>query len=380
MNKQTLSKINVFFLGISSRFEEQRDFFQGLDFVFKSGTKNFPGSFNLKDNKGELSFNGEVKVIDFKNTLNQILEYGKIYDSMILKYKERGSIIVIEADDKKVSSKNEQEPEDLKPNSVSKGRNNFIKPSQASRLLKEIGIMSEDGKIKNDMIRKYNQIDHFVEVVIPILDKLKDRESITILDSACGKSYLTFVLNYYIKDVMKKKCYFIGVDYKKDVITSSEERAKRLGYKNMKFIEEDLRSYIPDEPIDMVISLHGCDIATDYAIALAIRAKAESMIVVPCCHKELKDQIKENPINPLIKHGIFKARLSDFLTDSLRALFIESQGYEVTPIEYVSPLDTPKNLMIRAVKTSDFNKTAHDEYIAIKSMFGVKPTMEKYVY
>ncbi len=130
----------------------------------------------------------------------------------------------------------------------------------------------------------------------------------------------------------------------------------------------------------MVISLHACDIATDYAIALALRSKANSLVIVPCCHKELKDQIKSSPIDSLIKHGIFKTRFNDLLTDSLRSLFIESYGYEVTPIEYVSPLDTPKNLMIRAIKKLDYNEKAASEYNKMKELFDVYPTMEKYIF
>ena len=205
-------------------------------------------------------------------------------------------------------------------------------------------------------------------------------EPLTIMDCACGKSYLTFVLNYYIREVMKRSCYFIGIDYSEGVIKSSIERAERLGYRNMEFIQEDLRTYVPSRKIDMVVSLHACDIATDYAISAAIRAEAGSMVIVPCCHKEMIDQIDAEDLAPLYKHNIFRARLNDLLTDSLRSLFIESYGYEVSALEYISPLDTPKNLMIRAVKTSPENAEARKQYQDMKKFFNVSPTMENYVY
>ena len=378
MKKQALDKLNIFFMGIKGRYNDQKEFFIKTEFTLKSGRKYFDGEYSLSTN--EFIFNGDKVKIDFDNMLAKLLNESQFYDSLLFKYIQRGTVVIIEADDNKVVTRNEELKEEIKKDNSNTVRDYYIKASKAEVLLKEIGIMTEDGKIKNDMIRKYNQIDHFVEVIDPILKKFQDKESITILDSACGKSYLTFVLNFYIKEVLRKKCNFIGVDYKTNVIESSIQRANRLGYKNMEFIQEDLRTYIPKQNIDMVISLHACDIATDYAIALALRSKANSLVIVPCCHKELKDQIKSSPIDSLIKHGIFKTRFNDLLTDSLRSLFIESYGYEVTPIEYVSPLDTPKNLMIRAIKKLDYNEKAASEYNKMKELFDVYPTMEKYIF
>ena len=378
MKKQALDKLNIFFMGIKGRYNDQKEFFIKTEFTLKSGRKYFDGEYSLSTN--EFIFNGDKVKIDFDNMLAKLLNESQFYDSLLFKYIQRGTVVIIEADDNKVVTRNEELKEEIKKDNSNTVRDYYIKASKAEVLLKEIGIMTEDGKIKNDMIRKYNQIDHFVEVIDPILKNFQDKESITILDSACGKSYLTFVLNFYIKEVLRKKCNFIGVDYKTNVIESSIQRANRLGYKNMEFIQEDLRTYIPKQNIDMVISLHACDIATDYAIALALRSKANSLVIVPCCHKELKDQIKSSPIDSLIKHGIFKTRFNDLLTDSLRSLFIESYGYEVTPIEYVSPLDTPKNLMIRAIKKLDYNEKAASEYNKMKELFDVYPTMEKYIF
>lgn len=374
MEKKIISKLALFISGLENRYDTQDDFFKECIVNFKSGTKIFSGRYG----DDLFYWNKENLEISFNESLEIIKKEAEKFESLEIIYKERGTNVIINADNKNVTIKYE-EPK-VEETTVSGNRDYYIKASKAQDLLKEIGIMTKDGKIKNDMIRKYNQIDHFVEVVEPLLRKMDSKESITIMDCACGKSYLTFVLNYYIKEVMKKNCYFIGIDYSENVIESSKQRATRLGYKNMEFIQEDLRTYMPERKIDMVVSLHACDIATDYAISAAIRAKSESMVIVPCCHKELLEQIECETLKPLYKHNIFKTKLNDMLTDSLRSLFIEANGYEVSALEYISPLDTPKNLMIRAVKISDENNEARKEYEQIKKIFNVRPTMEHYVY
>ena len=375
MEKKTIAKLRLFFSGLESRHQEQQDFFKDMNIAFKSGTKTFTASY--KD--GQLYMNKEIVDADFSDALEAVLSEAVKYESLEAVYCERGTNVIITADARNVNIRYE-EPKPEAEVKVESRRDYLIKASKAPEILKEIGIMTKDGKVKNDMIRKYNQIDHFIEVVEPILKNMDPDEPLTIMDCACGKSYLTFVLNYYIREVMKRSCYFIGIDYSEGVIKSSIERAERLGYRNMEFIQEDLRTYVPSRKIDMVVSLHACDIATDYAISAAIRAESGSMVIVPCCHKEMIDQIDAEDLAPLYKHNIFRARLNDLLTDSLRSLFIESYGYEVSALEYISPLDTPKNLMIRAVKTSPENAEARKQYQDMKKFFNVSPTMENYVY
>ena len=375
MEKKTIAKLRMFFSGLESRHQEQQDFFKDMNIAFKSGTKTFTASY--KD--GQMYMNKEIVDADFSDALEAVLSEAVKYESLEAVYCERGTNVIITADARNVNIRYE-EPKPEAEVKVESRRDYLIKASKAPELLKEIGIMTKDGKVKNDMIRKYNQIDHFIEVVEPILRNMDPNEPLTIMDCACGKSYLTFVLNYYIREVMKRSCYFIGIDYSEGVIKSSIERAERLGYRNMEFIQEDLRTYVPSRKIDMVVSLHACDIATDYAISAAIRAESGSMVIVPCCHKEMIDQIDAEDLAPLYKHNIFRARLNDLLTDSLRSLFIESYGYEVSALEYISPLDTPKNLMIRAVKTSPENAEARKQYQDMKKFFNVSPTRENYVY
>ncbi|OPJ55931.1 class I SAM-dependent methyltransferase [Alkalithermobacter paradoxus] len=384
MNKQNIAKLNLFFMGLKERSVENRDFFKSIEIIYKSGLKEFKGIVVLEDEKYKLNFKGATNNYSFDDLCKYILKESENYDSIRFKYVERGTTILIEGDNKGVNIKyleNEEKEEiDSYTASQIKNRDYYVKVGAANSVLKEIGILTKEGKIKNDKIRKYNQIDHFVELVDKLIKELGNKDSITILDCACGKSYLSFVLNYYIKEVLKKNCYFIGIDYSDNVIESSKKMASNLGYKNMEFIKEDLNHYIPTRDIDIVMSLHACDTATDMALGLGVRSEAKAIVVVPCCHKEILSQYKYDEINPILKHGVFKARFADLITDGLRSLLLEGYGYDVSVVEYISPLDTPKNLMIRGIKKKDENKKALDEYYALKKLLGVDPTFEKLVY
>lgn len=385
MNKQSIGKLNVFFMGLTQRNSENKDFFKSMEIIFKSGRKEFKGIVKEEEGLYNFNFKGKTDLYKFTDLLKAITKEAENYDSITLKYIERGTTVVIEGDNKKVNVKyvdNKESVDQIDEFTASqiKNRDYYVKVGQANELLKEIGVLTKEGKIKNDKIRKYNQIDHFVELIDKILKEMKTKESITILDCACGKSYLSFVLNFYIKEVLKKNCYFIGIDYSDTVIEASKKMANNLGYKNMTFIKEDLTNYTPDSEVDLVISLHACDIATDMAIGLGIRAKSEAIVVVPCCHKELLSQYSYNDMEPILKHGVFKARFADLITDGLRTLLLEGNGYDTSVVEYISPLDTPKNLMIRAIKTKEKNETAIAEYKDLKGKFGVEPTLEKLIY
>lgn len=375
MNKRETDKLKLFLSGIKSRYGESSDFFVGMDIEFTSGRKKLTSSYDGSENK--LYYNKEYLSLDVPEALDYLLQEAGKYDAMLLKYKERGASVIVHADGKNVTVKQETQENNLPAAQTASNRNYYIKASQAKDLLQEIDILTKDGKIKNDKIRKYNQIDHFIEVVDPIIQSLPKDRVLTILDCACGKSYLTFVLNFYLVEVLKRKCKVIGVDYNQQVIDSSIERAKRLGYKNMEFIQADLNLFEPEQKIDLLVSLHACDNATDYAIATGVRLDVPAMVVVPCCHKEFIEQIYNEEMAPILRHNIFKVRFNDMFTDALRSLYLESKGYEVSPLEYISPLDTPKNIMIRALKKKSGDPSAQEEYKRIKKLFRVDPILEK---
>lgn len=382
MNKQICDKIKFMLWGLTSRIEENKDFIKSLTFTYKSGLKEYKGVYDLE--REVVNFNGKDETLNISDIPEYISKESANYETLEFILEERGKATIVSADNKNVKTKQVERLQDDKEEHSSRtakilNRNYLIKVGEADELLREIGILTKDGKVKNDMIRKYNQIDHFVELIDSMIDELAENESITVLDCGCGKSYLSFVLNYYIKEKKKKNCYFIGIDRSSGVIKSSKEIAKKLGYKNMEFIEGDINEYEPHRKIDLVISLHACDVATDMALGLAVRVKAKSILCVPCCHRELLDQYKFDVLKPIFKHGVFKARFADILTDGIRSLLLETQGYKVSAVEYISPLETPKNLLIRAFKVSDKNSKAIEEYKQIKKMFGIEPYLERFI-
>lgn len=376
MNKKTTNKISLFLSGIVSRMNENRDFFNNITVEFKSGAKLFKA---VIDNGLTLDYQAVRRKITAGEITDIICTEASKYDSARIIYSERGAKIIIDADDRSVKLHHEDSTEEQAASSVVQtGREYVVNPALAKDLLTEINILAKNGKIKNDKIRKYNQIDYFVELMQGVLKETGDRDEYVILDAACGKSYLSFVLNFYLREILKKKCRFIGVDYSETVINASKRTAKNLGYNNMEFIQADLNSYMPSGRIDLVISLHACDTATDMAIGLGIRSKARAVVCVPCCHKDILKQYSYEPFRAITKHGILKARLADTLTDGLRASYLEAMGYKVSMVEYISPLETPKNIMIRSIYTGNKSKKALEEYNELKAMLHVSPAIERF--
>ncbi len=377
MRKQDKGQLTLFLSGLRSRFESNRDYFISADVTFKSGTKTFSGNLMFQDDGLLLKYNGTKTSMTFDEFLTFFESEAIKYDSAVLDYNERGASIEITADERGVRSR-QIDPKVNMPeqkNPLTAGRDYIIKVNEAPELLKAIGVLTKDGKLKNDMIRKYNQIDHFLELVRPMLEA-DTSDVITVLDCGCGKSYLTFVLNYFIRQVLKRKCFVTGVDRSPIVIEDSRKTAEALGYRNMEFIEADLRTYTAKNPT-MVISLHACDTATDMAMGLAVRSGAKLIACVPCCHKELIDKYDLPILRPITDHGVFRARFNDVLTDGLRLLKLESMGYKTSVVEYVSPLDTPKNLLIRAQKVSNRNEKAEKQYYELLNTMKIYPAIER---
>jgi len=366
---------------IEARLEENILFFKEIAIEYEKSGKTADARVYVRGDELVFEFNKARTVIAPSELTGIILKTGKEYDNCMINYHERGSSIAISTEKNNVRVKytdREQEPAKLHDDvSARTNRTYLVKAGEADAVLKAIGILTADGKVKNDMIRKYNQIDHFVELIDGLIKEQGNKDNITILDCACGKSYLSFVLNFYVKEKLKKNCYFIGLDISEQVIESSRKIAQDLGYRNMEFHQIDIQNYQPGRKIDIVISLHGCDTATDMAIAAGVRYGAGGIIVIPCCHRELLSQYEYKPFSEIIKYGVLKARIADALTDGIRGLLLEAMGYEVSIVEYISPLDTPKNLMIRAVKKSSRNRKAYDEYLDLKESLGISPALAR---
>lgn len=379
MNKQNVAKLNLFLIGLSSRFSENIDIFKGIKVTYKAGLKNFNGVGKYDNGNIKFNFNGTTNSISINKLIEIVCTEALNYDSLTLVYSERGTDILIEADNTNVKMKNidvkDESSNEFNETSTLLNRNYYIKVGSADALLKEIGIMSSQGKIKNDKIRKYNQIDHYVELFDEILTKLPRNKVLNILDCGCGKSYLSFVLNYYLTEVKKIKCHFIGLDYKESVIETSKKMANDLGYRNMDFYAIDIKDYVPKNKINIVMSLHACDTATDMALATGIKLNSDAIIAVPCCQKELLDQYKYEPFKNILKYGVLKSRMADILTDGMRSLMLEAKGYDVSVVEYISPLETPKNIMIRALKTKEEDEDLMSEYFNLMSSLNVYPSL-----
>lgn len=390
MDQKSLNKLKLILQGLAFRLKDEIEYFKELEGQFKSGTKTFPLAGTLEGSMIKINFEGRTVTCSPEELPEILSDFAGKFDKVTLNYKTRGEVLTIEADSKNATMKTkrlEEEKEEIIKGHAESGtilnREYLIKPGRADDLLKVIGIMADNGKIKNDMIRKYNQIDHFVELLEPMLKELsKGRNELKIVDCACGKSYLSFVLNYYLKEVMKINCKFTGIDISEGVVKSSREMAEKLNYRNMEFICGDIRTLLYEDEgrisrPDLVISLHACDVATDYALAYGIRNRSRAIVAVPCCHRELLSQYSYEPFDEIIKHGVFKARLADVLTDGIRCMILEAFGYSVSAVEYVSPLDTPKNLLIRGLMTGDFNKGKYEACRKMAKTLGAELTLLK---
>jgi len=254
----------------------------------------------------------------------------------------------------------------------------FIDPEEASDLLQAIEIMNSDGHMSVDMRRKYVQIDNFVKLVQPLLNKSAQQGKIFILDCGSGKSYLSFAMNYFIREKLRRSCHFFCVDDNEEIMSKVMRIRNELGYDNMEFFASKIRDFEPREKVDIVCSLHACDTATDEAIARAIQLEAPFLLVVPCCQHEVINQLKDHPLKAITRHGAYKAKLADLLTDAMRTLVLEAMGYKVTVTEYVAPAYTPKNIMIQAEKVQNRNKMAMEQYLELKATFhGISLELER---
>jgi SAM-dependent methyltransferase len=216
----------------------------------------------------------------------------------------------------------------------------------------DLGVMTGDGTIVKSKSDKFRQINRFLEYIEDVLPFLNQEKELTILDFGCGKSYLTFAMYYYLKLLKGYRINVIGLDLKTEVIRKCNELSKKYGYDKLNFMEGDIATYQGSSEIDMVVTLHACDTATDYALYKAVNWGAQVILSVPCCQHELNRQLQNDILKPVLKYGIVKERLSALITDALRAELLEAQGYKVQLLEFIDMEHTPKNILIRAVKRS----------------------------
>lgn len=253
--------------------------------------------------------------------------------------------------------------------------------------LQDLGVMTEEGKIVRTKTDKFRQINRFLEFVEDILPRLDKGRELTILDFGCGKSYLTFAMYYYLHDLKGYDIRIIGLDLKSEVIAHCGKLAKKYGYEKLTFLEGDIADYDGVDQVDMVVTLHACDTATDYALAKAVGWGAEVILSVPCCQHELNAQFaedreqtkeqteRESCLAPVMDYGLLRERFAALATDGLRAKYLESVGYETQVLEFIDMEHTPKNILIRAVKSGKENEKAAEEIKKCIQFLGVSPTL-----
>ena len=240
--------------------------------------------------------------------------------------------------------------------------------------LRDLGVMTEEGKIVRTKFDKFRQINRFLEFIEDILPQLDKGREVTILDFGCGKSYLTFAMYYYLHELKQYDIRIIRLDLKSEVIRHCNELSVKYGYEKLTFLEGDIADYEGVDQVDMVVTLHACDTATDYALAKAVGWHAKVILSVPCCQHEINGQIENDVLKPILKHGLLKERFSAIVTDALRAEYLEREGYEVQVLEFIDMEHTPKNILIRAIDTGKKGKNSK-RIKDCEAFLNVEPTL-----
>lgn len=346
-------------------------------------------TFLLKDN-GKKEFY-QIEKFTEKQVFHENIEVsnlkGKILEAVEGKYKQLSAWSEDSVFDMKISKKGKvhlstkksDNSKLQKKTSHNKVKNYILQEGMIIEPLIDLGVFTKEGKVVNSKYDKYKQINRFVEIIDDEVKK-KDYKDLTILDFGCGKSYLTFVLYYYFTEIRNIKVNMIGLDLKADVIKKCNEIAKKYNYENLHFEMGDVNGYKHSGKVDMVITLHACDTATDYALYNAIKWDTEMIFSVPCCQHELNSQIETDDLSILTRYGIIKERTAALMTDAVRANLLECVGYKTQLIEFIDFAHSPKNILIRASKNK-ISKERKAKYLTevenLMKQFNLKPTLHK---
>ena len=260
-------------------------------------------------------------------------------------------------------------------------KNYLLQEGTPYPFLVELGVMNKEGRVLAKHYHKFRQLNRYLEVVADCLPNLKQGEEegpLQIVDFGSGKAYLTFALYHFLVQVEKFDVNIIGLDLKKDVVSFCNRVASRLGYEKLKFQQGDIKDFAAEGAGDLVVSLHACDTATDFALDRAVKWGAKVILAVPCCQHELFGQLEQAQQKPLLEHGILKERAAALLTDAARAKLLEMVGYQVSVMEFIDMEHTPKNLLIRAFRTTGQpQKQLEREYHSFREYWGISPTLER---
>lgn len=250
----------------------------------------------------------------------------------------------------------------------------ILEDGRAVPFLIDLGVQTPEGKVVKAHYDKFKQINRYLEFVEDVLPVLKKDKCIHIVDFGCGKSYLTFALYYYLHELKGYEVAITGLDLKEDVIAHCNKLAEKYRYDKLHFLHGDIAKYDKEGDVDMVVTLHACDTATDYALKKAVDWNAKVIFSVPCCQHEVNKQIQNKQLADILKYGLIKERISALLTDAIRANLLEEKGYETQILEFITMEHTPKNILIRAIKKADSGESSVRE---VTEFFGIEPTLLK---
>ena len=274
-------------------------------------------------------------------------------------------------------NKKKSDNKSLAKKSHNKEKNYILKEGMIIEPLIDLGVFTKEGKVVNSKYDKYKQINRFIEIIDDEV-KNKDFKELTILDFGCGKSYLTFVVYYYFAKIKNIDVKIIGLDLKEDVIKRCNEIAKRYKYDNLHFELGDINGFKYNNKVDMVITLHACDTATDYALYNAVKWNTKMIFSVPCCQHEFNKQMKTDKLSILTKYGIVQERVAALMTDAVRANLLEAIGYKTQLLEFIDISHSPKNILIRASKvkiSKEKREKALNEVKSLMEKFNLNPTL-----
>lgn len=255
-------------------------------------------------------------------------------------------------------------------------KNYIIKENTIIEPLIDLGVLTKDGNIVKSSYDKYRQINRFLEIID---DSIKNENYLKIIDFGCGKSYLTFILYYYLVYIKNIECDIIGLDLKEDVIDNCNKLAEKYKYNRLKFIKGDVAKY-KDDKVDMIITLHACDTATDYALYHAINMGCKYIFSVPCCQHEINGELSSDKLHLVNKYGILKERFSSILTDAIRANILEYSGYKTQVMEFVDIENSPKNLLIRAVYKGNKNLKIKEEIESLLKEYNINQKLYELIF
>ncbi len=338
------------------------------------------------ERKGELCFQTEALTrtqafhenLGVQEARGRILEYmGQFGQMQIETVQEDVTVLVSKKGKVTIRRKTKKQPLQKADMAHNRKKHYILDEGTPVPFLVDLGVMTKEGRVIRAKFDKFRQINRFLEFIEDILPELDGGREVTILDFGCGKSYLTFAMYYYLHELKKYDIRMIGLDLKKEVIANCSALGQKYGYEKLAFLEGDIAEYNGTDRVDMVVTLHACDTATDFALAKAVGWDAKVILSVPCCQHELNAQIACSELAPVMDYGLLKERFAALVTDGLRAKYLEREGYETQILEFIEMEHTPKNVLIRAVKRHKINKKINDKIKKCEKALGVSPTIGK---